>query len=195
MKKFSKAVSALMASVMAASMLAGCTDAASTETPDTQAQAQGTESSANGGATFKIGAIGPLTGAAAVYGNAVCNAAELAVEEINEAGGINGYQVEYSKEDNCLFGKVQGMSKDLIVFEGQTLDELRKDFEDGIDSYLEGCKADGVEPAKPYSGRLNLRMSSELHSRVAAFVAATGTTINDFINRAIRDELKKVAVL
>ena len=53
MKKFSKAVSALMASVMAASMLAGCTDAASTETPDTQAQAQGTESSADGGATFK----------------------------------------------------------------------------------------------------------------------------------------------
>ena len=39
-----------------------------------------------------------------------------------------------------------------------TLDELRKDFEEGIDSYLEGCKADGVEPAKPYSGKLNLRM-------------------------------------
>ena len=37
-----------------------------------------------------------------------------------------GYKgsVEYSKEDNCLFGKVQGMSKDLIVYEGQTLDEL-----------------------------------------------------------------------
>ena len=96
-----------------------------------------------------------------------------------------GYKgsVEYSKEDNCLFGKVQGMSKDLIAYEGQTLDELRKDFEDG------------VEPAKPYSGKLNLRMSSELHSRVAAFVAATGTTINDFINRAITNELKKVAAL
>ena len=108
-----------------------------------------------------------------------------------------GYKgsVEYSKEDNCLFGKVQGMSKDLITYEGQTLDELRKDFEDGIDSYIEGCKADGVEPTKPYSGKLNLRMSSELHSRVAAFVATTGTTINDFINRAIRNELKKVAAL
>lgn len=52
-----------------------------------------------------------------------------------------GYKgsVEYSKEDNCLFGKVQGMSKDLITYEGQTLDELRKDFEDGIDSYIEGA--------------------------------------------------------
>lgn len=108
-----------------------------------------------------------------------------------------GYKgsVEYSKEDNCLFGKVQGLSKDLIVYEGQTLDELRKDFEDGVDSYLEGCLADGIEPAKPYSGRLNLRMPSELHSRVAAAVMASGTTINEFINRAIRHELKHVAAL
>lgn len=108
-----------------------------------------------------------------------------------------GYKgsVEYSKEDNCLFGKVQGMSKALILYEGRTLDELRKDFEEGIDSYIEGCKADGIEPAKPYSGKLNLRMSSELHSKVAAFVASTGITINDFINRAIKNELKKVAVL
>ncbi|MBP5548961.1 MAG: toxin-antitoxin system HicB family antitoxin [Bacteroidales bacterium] len=60
---------------------------------------------------------------------------------------------------------------------------------------LEGYLADGVEPAKPYSGKLNLRMSSELHSRVAAIVASTGTTINDFINRAIKNELKKVAAL
>ena len=103
--------------------------------------------------------------------------------------------MEYSKEDNCLVGKVQGMSKALILYEGQTLDELRRDFEAGVDSYLEGCLADGVEPAKPYSGRLNLRMSSELHSRVAAFVSASGTTINDFINRAIRNELKNVAVI
>ena len=104
-----------------------------------------------------------------------------------------GYKgsVEYCKVDNCLFGKVHGMGKDLIAYEGQTLDELHKDFEAGVDSYLEGCKADSVEPAKPYSGKLNLRMSSELHSRVAAFVAATGTTINDFINRAITNELMR----
>ena len=94
-----------------------------------------------------------------------------------------GYKgsVEYSKDDNCLFGKVQGLSKELISYEGQTLDELRKDFEEGIESYLDYCKAEGIEPAKPYSGKLNLRMPSELHSRVAAFVASTGITINDFI--------------
>ena len=61
-----------------------------------------------------------------------------------------GYKgsVEYSKEDNCLFGKVQGMSKDLIAYEGQALDELRKDFEAGVDSYLVWAQR-GLAPLRP----------------------------------------------
>lgn len=106
-----------------------------------------------------------------------------------------GYKgsVEYSKADNCLFGKVVGMNKDLILYEGTTVDELRIDFEAGIDSYLEGCKADGVEPRKPFSGKLNLRMPSDLHAHVASLAATTGTTINDFINRAIKHEIQAVS--
>lgn len=103
-----------------------------------------------------------------------------------------GYKgtVEYSSEDDCLFGKVIGMSKDLIAYEGETVAELRADFEAGVDSYLEACRADGVEPRKPFSGKLNLRMSSELHGRVAAVSMSKGIAINDFINRAITRELE-----
>ena len=50
--------------------------------------------------TFKIGGIGPMTGAAAVYGNAVMNAAQIAVDEINEAGGVNGVQLEFNPQDD-----------------------------------------------------------------------------------------------
>lgn len=46
-------------------------------------------------------------------------------------------------------------------------------------------------PVKPYSGKLNLRMPSELHARIAAYAAGAGTTINEFINRAIRHELER----
>ena len=99
MKKFNKVFSVMMASVMAASMIAGCGNsdggAASTGTDSEKGQVADA-------AVFKIGAIGPLTGGAAAYGNAVCNAAELAVAEINANGGINGYQVMYSKEDDEL---------------------------------------------------------------------------------------------
>ena len=44
--------------------------------------------------------------------------------------------VEYNATDNCLFGKVEGMVKDSITFEGQSISELKAYFENGIDSYL-----------------------------------------------------------
>lgn len=50
--------------------------------------------------TFKVGGIGPVTGAAAIYGNAVMNGIQIAVDEINEAGGINGVQVEFNAQDD-----------------------------------------------------------------------------------------------
>lgn len=52
------------------------------------------------GDTFKIGGIGPITGAVAIYGQAVKNAVELAINEVNEAGGINGTQVEFNWQDD-----------------------------------------------------------------------------------------------
>lgn len=51
-------------------------------------------------ATWKIGGIGPLTGAAAAYGQGVMNAMTIAVDEVNKAGGINGYQVEMNFQDD-----------------------------------------------------------------------------------------------
>lgn len=98
--------------------------------------------------------------------------------------------VEFSNEDNCLFGKVQGLHGTLISYEGMTIDEIRADFEGAVDDYLASCKERGVEPAKPYSGRLVVRMASDLHSRVAALADATGTTINEIINRAVKKEVE-----
>ena len=45
--------------------------------------------------------------------------------------------VEYSEEDKCFFGKVQGMTKDGITYEGDTVEELTKDFEGAVDDYLQ----------------------------------------------------------
>ena len=67
----------------------------STGTEEAKAEEAGAE-----GEVFILGGIGPLTGSAAAYGESVKNGIELAVNEINEAGGINGYQVEYYFEDD-----------------------------------------------------------------------------------------------
>ncbi len=97
MKKLSKVISVLSAFAMVMSMLAGCSDASGDVTSTESGDATVTES---GASTFKIGGIGPTTGAAAIYGSDVRDAIQIAVDEINEAGGINGYQIEYKFEDD-----------------------------------------------------------------------------------------------
>lgn len=117
MKK--KMLSLVLAGAMTAAMLTGCGSSASTETNDAATEAaedteasedaeavedaaETTESADNSGATFKIGGIGPLTGGAAVYGIAAMNGSQIAVDEINEAGGINGMTVELNFQDDEL---------------------------------------------------------------------------------------------
>lgn len=101
--------------------------------------------------------------------------------------------VEYSADDNCLFGKVLGLNRDCITYEGESIGELKEDFEGAIDQYLQSCAERGVIPSKPYSGRFVIRMTSDLHWKVAMAAAETGTTINEFINKAVVKEVESVA--
>ncbi len=94
--KISKKILALsLAACMTLPFLSGCGDTAASDS-----SADADTSSAASGETFKIGGIGPITGGAAIYGQAVKNAAEMAVAEINAAGGINGYQIDFKFEDD-----------------------------------------------------------------------------------------------
>lgn len=101
MKKFKKAASLLLASALMVTSLAACGGKAdSGEKSDSKSESTDAGSEASGGDTFKIGGIGPVTGAAAVYGEAVKNGAQMAVDEINAAGGIAGKQIEFKFEDD-----------------------------------------------------------------------------------------------
>ena len=105
-----------------------------------------------------------------------------------------GYKgtVEYSKEDDCLVGKVIGMHQNLILYEGKTLDELKSDFVEAVESYLEGCKVEGKKPRKPFSGKILVRMSPDLHERITIAATDSHITINEFINRALDSELMRL---
>ena len=87
-----------LAMAMAASLTACGSSSSTTET--TTAAAAAADSTAASGEVFKIGGIGPVTGAAAVYGLAVKNGAQIAVDEINADGGINGYQIDFQFQDD-----------------------------------------------------------------------------------------------
>ena len=82
-----KLVSVVLALAMTVGCLAGC-GGSSSEQAEKKADA------------FYIGGIGPTTGAAAIYGNAAKNGAQIAIDEINETGGINGAQIEYNFQDD-----------------------------------------------------------------------------------------------
>ena len=102
-----KALSLLLVGAMTLSLAAcGSSSSDSAATDSTTAEESTTSESTDAaseestGATFKMGGIGPLTGSAAVYGTAVQNGAQIAIDEINAAGGINGYQVEFNFQDD-----------------------------------------------------------------------------------------------
>ena len=84
MKKF---ISVMLVAAMAVTALTGCgSNSGSSSKKDAD--------------KYYIGGIGPTTGATAIYGTAVKNGAQIAVDEINAAGGINGKQIEYRFEDD-----------------------------------------------------------------------------------------------
>jgi len=80
------------------------------------------------------------------------------------------------------------MNKNLINYEGKTVDELKADFEAGIDLYLESCKERGIKPQNPYSGSLNIRIPSEVHSKLALKAQMTGLSINAIIKDLLTNQ-------
>ena len=100
--------------------------------------------------------------------------------------------IEYSKEDDCLFGKVLGMPDNLISYEGNTAAELYVDFKEAIETYLDYCQRNEIKPRRGYNGVLNIRIPSETHSRVAMYAKNNGTSINSFIRDSIERRLETV---
>lgn len=97
MKK--KVLSVILAAAMVTSCMTGCGGSDGSSAAGTESGAAAADSAVDG-EVFKIGSIGPTTGDAAIYGQAVMNAAQIAVDEINAAGGVNGYQISFKYEDD-----------------------------------------------------------------------------------------------
>ncbi len=89
-----KSLSMLLAGAMLVGTLAGCGGGSNAATTDNS----GTEENTASGTVFKIGGTSPLTGDAAIYGNAVKNGAELAVQEINAEGGDIQFEVHFEDD-------------------------------------------------------------------------------------------------
>lgn len=93
-------------------------------------------------------------------------------------------RIEYSDEDGCLIGRVAGI-QDIITFHGDSVEEIRKAFEEAVDFYIDTCEKRGKEPQKPFSGRLMLRLPPELHARLAIQAQTEGKSLNSLVTDAL----------
>jgi predicted HicB family RNase H-like nuclease len=100
-------------------------------------------------------------------------------------------EVEYDEAARLFHGDVLN-TRDIVTFQGESVDEIEKAFHDSIDDYIAWCREDGVEPEKPYSGRFNLRISPELHRRLAFAARKQRLSINKFVEKAVVDEIRAV---
>jgi len=75
----------------------------------------------------------------------------------------------FDDEAEIFHGEVIN-TKDVITFQGKSVDEIKTEFKESIDDYLEFCASRNENPDKPFSGKLSLRLDPEIHQQ--AYVAA-----------------------
>lgn len=101
--------------------------------------------------------------------------------------GYHG-QVTYDEEAKLFHGEVAGI-RDVITFQGTSVEELEQAFKDSIDEYLDFCKELGRAPEKPFSGKLVLRLPPEIHERAAYEAKCHGVSLNTWIKVGIQQLL------
>ena len=95
---------------------------------------------------------------------------------------------EYDAEAHVFHGEVLD-TRDVITFQGDTVNDLERAFRESIDDYLEFCSECGEDPEKPFSGRLTLRLSPELHRRVYVQAKEHDQSLNQWISENLEDQL------
>jgi len=83
-----------------------------------------------------------------------------------------------------LFGRTLGM-RDVITFQGKTVEQARKSFEESVDFYLSCCEEEGTQPDRPYSGRFNVRIAPEVHRRLVILAESRGQSLNEVVGAAL----------
>ena len=93
--------------------------------------------------------------------------------------GYTGH-VEFDDESDIFHGEVLDL-RDVITFQGRSVEEIEQAFRDSIDDYLDFCQARGEEPDKPFSGRLMLRLPPHLHRVTYVRARREGKSLNQWI--------------
>ncbi len=100
-----------------------------------------------------------------------------------EYKGYTG-QVEFDAEAGVFHGEVLD-TRDVITFQGTTVDDIQEAFRESVDDYIDFCSERNEEPDKPFSGRLMVRLSSDLHRKLYVEARRDGKSLNKLISERL----------
>jgi predicted HicB family RNase H-like nuclease len=89
-------------------------------------------------------------------------------------------RVEFDDEADLFHGDVVS-TRDVITFQGATVEELRTAFRDSVEDYIAFCAARGEEPEKPFSGQFVTRVSPALHRKISMAASLSGKSLNAWV--------------
>ena len=92
--------------------------------------------------------------------------------------------VTFDDDADLFHGSVVNI-RDVITFQGRSVDELRTAFKDSVNEYVSFCEELGHEPEKPYSGRIALRIPSDLHREASVSAHSEGKSLNAWLTAAV----------
>jgi predicted HicB family RNase H-like nuclease len=99
-------------------------------------------------------------------------------------------KVEVDEEGSILHGEVINI-RDVVTFEGLSVDELRKAFRDSIEDYLDFCAQRGEVPEKPFSGKFVIRLPAELHRKAYIKAKLADKSLNSWVTEVLETAVKK----
>ena len=104
---------------------------------------------------------------------------------------VNGFnaKIEYDPALDLFRGEILGLSGGADFF-GKNPKELRIEFKKSLEVYLDVCREKGIEPRRSYSGKFNLRISPDLHERLAIVAQAEGKSINTVAQEALEQRVE-----
>ncbi|MFI3272252.1 MAG: type II toxin-antitoxin system HicB family antitoxin [Pseudomonadota bacterium] len=97
--------------------------------------------------------------------------------------GYHG-QFAYDMDADIFHGEVINLA-DIITFQGRSIDELKQALADSVEDYLAFCLEEGKAPQKPYSGRFNVRIAPDIHSRIVLEASRKGLSLNAWVAQTL----------
>ncbi len=92
--------------------------------------------------------------------------------------------VKFDEEAEIFFGEVIN-TRDVITFQGKSVEELKNAFQDSVEDYLEFCRERNEEPNQPFSGSLVVQISPELHRQLYSKAKRSGKSLNSLVEEGL----------